>query len=59
MADYKRADYLRREAEVAHRNSQAADTMGRYQEAVWWEQREAELWNELKQEEINEVSVHP
>ena len=59
MADYKRANYLRREAELAHRNSQAADTLGRYAEAAWWEEREAELWNELKQEEKNEVSLHP
>ena len=59
MADYKRANYLRQKAEIAHRYSQAADTLGRYAEAAWWEEREAELWNELKQEEINEVSIHP
>ena len=58
MADYKRANYLKHEAEIAHRNAQAADTMGRYAEASWWEEREAELRDELKQEEINEVSVH-
>lgn len=59
MADYKRADYLRHEAEIAHRNSQAADTIGRYAEAAWCEAREAELWDEIRQEEKNEVSVHP
>lgn len=55
MADYKRANYLKHEAEIAHRNAQAADTLGRYAEAAWWEEREAELWNELKD---NEVNVH-
>ena len=55
MADYKRANYLRREIELAHRNAKAADIMGRYAEASWWEEREAELWNELKD---NEVNVH-
>ncbi len=55
MADYKRANYLRREIELAHRNAKAADTLGKYAEASWWEEREAELWNELKD---NEVNVH-
>ncbi len=55
MADYKRANYLKREIELAHRNAKAADIMGRYAEASWWEEREAELWNELKD---NEVNVH-
>lgn len=55
MPDYKRANYLKHEAEIAHRNAQAADTLGRYAEAAWWEEREAELWNELKD---NEVNVH-
>ena len=59
MANYKRTNYLKHEAEIAHRNAQAADTLGRYAEASWWEEREVELWDELKQEEINEVSVHP
>ena len=36
MTDYKRANYLKHEAEIAHRNAQAADTMGRYAEAAWW-----------------------
>ena len=46
--DYKRANYLRNEIEIAHRNANAADTMSRYAEASWWESREKELWEELK-----------
>lgn len=54
MADYKRADYLKREIDLAHRNAKAADTLGRYAEAAWWEEREVELWNELKSYEVND-----
>ena len=45
--DYKRESYLRSEIEIAHRNANAADTLGRYDEASWWEHREQELWAEL------------
>lgn len=51
MANYKRANYLRREAELAHRNAKAADTLGRYAEASLWEERAQELINELKRVE--------
>ena len=44
----KRANYLKCEIELAHRNAKAADTLGRYQEAAWWEERAQELINELK-----------
>lgn len=53
MADYKRANYLKREIELAHRNAKAADTLGRYAEASWWEERGRELINELKRYEVN------
>ena len=46
--DYKRKNYLRSEAEIAHRNAKAADTMGRYAEASWWEERERDLRAELE-----------
>ena len=53
MADYKRANYLKREAELAHRNARAADTLGRYQEASWWEHRAEVLLEELsKMQEV-------
>ena len=45
--DYKRENYLRSEIEIEHRNAQAADTLSRYAEASWWENREQELWAEL------------
>lgn len=45
--EYKRENFLRSEIEIAHRNAKAADTMGRYSEASWWEERERELWEEL------------
>lgn len=54
MSDYKRANYLKREIDLAHRNAKAADTLGRYAEAAWWEEREVELWNELKSYEVND-----
>ena len=59
MADYKRANYLRREAEIAHRNSQAADTLGRYAEAAWWEERGRQLIEELKngQQEDSDINL--
>ena len=50
----KKQDYLRSEIEIAHRNAKAADTLGRYAEASWWEEREVELWNELKSYEVND-----
>ena len=54
--DYKRANYLRNEIEIAHRHAKAADTMGRYGEASWWEERERELWEELgKRDEMADV----
>lgn len=53
MADCKRANYLRREIELAHRNAKAADTLGKYAEASWWEERGQELINELKGYEVN------
>lgn len=53
MADYKRANYLKREIELAHRNAKAADTLGKYAEASWWEERGQELINELKGYEVN------
>lgn len=49
--DYKRANYLRNEIEIAHRHAKAADTMGRYGEASWWESREQELREELRKME--------
>ena len=59
MADYKRANYLRREAELAHRNAKAADTLGRYAEAAWWEERGRQLIEELKngQQEDSDINV--
>ena len=49
--DYKREAYLRSEIETAHRNARAADTMGRYGEASWWEDCEQELREELRKME--------
>lgn len=54
MADYKRANYLRREIDLACRNAKGADTLGRYCEASWWEKRAAELYKELKKLEEEE-----
>ena len=39
---------LKREIITAWENSKAADTMGRYAEASWWEGRAIELSEELK-----------
>ena len=44
MADYKRSNYLRREAELAHRNAKAAETV------------EVEAAPAPKAEEVNEES---
>lgn len=53
MSDYKRANYFKLEIELAHRNAKAADTMGRYQEASWWEHRAEVLLEELsKMQEV-------
>jgi len=46
----KKQDYLRSEIEIAHRNAKAADTLGRYAEALWWEERGRELVEELSKE---------
>ena len=54
--DYKRGNYLRREAEIAHRNAKAADIMGRYAEADWWESRAQELLAEIeKRDEMADI----
>ena len=57
--DYKRENYLRKEIEIAHRNAKAADTMGRYAEADWWESwgREllAEIANIEKRDEMADI----
>ena len=46
----KKQDYLRSEIEIAHRNAKAADTLGRYTEASWREERGKELMEELSKE---------
>ena len=46
----KKQDYLRSEIEIAHKNAKAADTLGRYAEASWWEERGKELVEELSKE---------
>ena len=56
VTEYKRINYLKHEAEIAHRNAQAADTMGRYAEASWWEAREAELWKDIENEQNSRES---
>lgn len=47
MTDKSREVYLKREIELAGENARAADHMGRYAEAAWWEDRAAELLDEL------------
>lgn len=51
MAERKRENYLRREIELAHRNANAADTLGKYAEASWWEERGRQLVEELQAQE--------
>ena len=46
-----RIDYLRREIAIARQNASAADTMGRYAEAAWWEDRAEELTKEISASE--------
>ena len=48
-----RADYLRREIELAWRNAKGAETIGNYGEAAWWESRAFELQNELEEVKTN------
>ncbi len=42
-----RAEYLRREIEIAERNARGADHAGDYQAASYWEARARELYREL------------
>ena len=51
MSDYKRANYLKREIELSRRNANAADTLGKYAEASWWEERGRQLVEELQAQE--------
>ena len=44
-------DAIRNEIAIAHRNAKAADTLGLYQEASLWEDREMTLTDELKRGE--------
>ena len=53
MKRQMKLNYLKREIELAHRNAKAADTLGKYAEASWWEERGQELINELKGYEVN------
>ncbi len=46
-----RAEYLRREIEIAVRNARGADHAGDYQAAAWWEARAQELRRELEGED--------
>ena len=43
------ADYLRREIAIARERASAADTVGRYDWAVFYEDRAEELARELKE----------
>ena len=51
MSDYKRANYLKREIELSRRNANAADTLGKYAGASWWEERGRQLVEELQAQE--------
>lgn len=55
-----RANYLQNEIEIALRNAKAADTLGRYDLASWWEQRAIELSEELGnlQLESDNANIH-
>jgi len=46
-----RAEYLRREIEIAMRNARGADHAGDYQAASYWESRAQELYRELTEVE--------
>lgn len=41
--------YWQNELKVAWERAKAADTLGRYQEAVWWEDRAAAIAEEIQQ----------
>lgn len=47
-SERNRANYLRREIEIAHQNANAFDTAGQYAAASWWESRERFLREQLK-----------
>ncbi len=59
LLDYRRrilgkqedTDAIRNEITIAHRNARAADTLGLYQEASLWEDRETTLIDELKRKD--------
>lgn len=40
--------YWQDELETAWKKARAADTLGRYQEAAWWENRVAAIAEEIK-----------